>query len=445
MCIRDRSSTGWRTSYRSTAASSATGSASCTNLGECTPTMTRTSRYCSSSPRSSSRTGWRTSYRSTAASSATGSASCTNLGECTPTMTRTSRYCSSSPRSSSRTCRQLTQQKVQKSSKTILPRRSASERSRPPVFSQPRPSSSDARTRDRREPVVVTASVNTTGGHRHSTLPAAPLSRRSKPWSWSEDRRRRRGLVDVLLGDLAVAGVLPLLVDHQGKDDREDTCSHGDPPDHGEVDRTPPVLHREREDRSDDEQEDSATQAHVSTSLSANACAFDCTPAWRRSVDRARRAWTFEASHQSSRSASAVLRLLRLRRLRLSLRREHRVVRVELGVAVAVGSSVAPPGGPLVVLGPRHRDRDRQREGRQLADAPRDATALLLVSERRRAPCPAEQSEPLRHEERRACDQGDPEERVERHRAEQEQEPERVRGAFRARVDPDPVSYTHLR
>src|SRR5450756_461375 len=215
----------------------------------------------------SSSTGWRTSYRSTAAASATGSASCTNLGECTPTMTRTSRYCSSSSRSSSRTCRQLTQQKVQKSSRTILPRRSVSERSWLPVFSQPRPSSADARTRGRREPVVVTASVNTTGGHRHSTLPAAPLGRRSKPWSWSDDRRRRRGLVDVLLGDLAVAGVLPLLVDHQGKDDREDTCSHGDPPDHGEVDRTPPVLHREREDRSDDEQEDSGTQAHVSASL----------------------------------------------------------------------------------------------------------------------------------------------------------------------------------
>ena len=42
------------------------------------------------------------------------------------------------------------QQNVQKSSSTILPRRSARVRSRPPVLSQARPVSSGARTRARR-------------------------------------------------------------------------------------------------------------------------------------------------------------------------------------------------------------------------------------------------------------------------------------------------------
>src|SRR5690606_23791678 len=71
--------------------------------------------------------------------------------------TRTSRYSSSSSRSSSRTCRQLMQQNVQKSSSTILPRSSARLSSRPPVLSQPRPSSSEARTRGSRSltPVSV--------------------------------------------------------------------------------------------------------------------------------------------------------------------------------------------------------------------------------------------------------------------------------------------------
>ena len=63
--------------------------------------------------------------------------------------TSESAYFSSSGRSSSRTCRQLTQQKVQKSSTTMRPRRSASERSCPPVLSQPRPVSSGARRRER--------------------------------------------------------------------------------------------------------------------------------------------------------------------------------------------------------------------------------------------------------------------------------------------------------
>ena len=60
-------------------------------------------------------------------------------------MTSTSPYFSSSGRSSSSTCRQLMQQNVQKSSSTILPRRSDSVS--PPVLSHPRPRSSGARTR----------------------------------------------------------------------------------------------------------------------------------------------------------------------------------------------------------------------------------------------------------------------------------------------------------
>src|SRR6478736_2496003 len=63
---------------------------------------------------------------------------------------------------SSSTCRQLMQQKVQKSRRTILPRRSASATSWPPVLSQPRPTSSDARTFGRRVLLVVTGVVNTT-------------------------------------------------------------------------------------------------------------------------------------------------------------------------------------------------------------------------------------------------------------------------------------------
>src|SRR5262249_34312274 len=103
--------------------------------------------YCCqvSSPGSSS-TGCPISYRSTAAASASGSASCRNFGECTPMVTSTSAYLSSSGRSSSSTCRQLTQQKVQKSSRTMRPRSSARDSGRPPVFSQPRPRSSGART-----------------------------------------------------------------------------------------------------------------------------------------------------------------------------------------------------------------------------------------------------------------------------------------------------------
>jgi hypothetical protein len=54
----------------------------------------------------------------------------------------------SSGRSSSMTCRQLMQQKVQKSSSTILPRRSRSAERRPSVPIQPpEPTSSGARTR----------------------------------------------------------------------------------------------------------------------------------------------------------------------------------------------------------------------------------------------------------------------------------------------------------
>lgn len=95
----------------------------------------------------SSSTGWCTPYRSTAAASASASFSCSNFGECTPITTSTSPYFSSNGRSSSSTCRQLMQQNVQKSAIRILPRRSASFSSRPPVLSHCRPRSSGARTR----------------------------------------------------------------------------------------------------------------------------------------------------------------------------------------------------------------------------------------------------------------------------------------------------------
>ena len=84
-----------------------------------------------------------------------------------PTTTSSPSYFSSTGRSSSRTCRQLMQQNAQKSSSTKRPRRSARRRSSPPVFSQPRPRSSGARTRGRR-PVsgVLTPVVNAISGPR---------------------------------------------------------------------------------------------------------------------------------------------------------------------------------------------------------------------------------------------------------------------------------------
>src|SRR5699024_3304285 len=61
-------------------------------------------------------------------------------------MTSSLAYFSSSGRSSSRTWRQLMQQKVQKSNRTTLPRRSARVSSLPPEFIHRRPMSSGART-----------------------------------------------------------------------------------------------------------------------------------------------------------------------------------------------------------------------------------------------------------------------------------------------------------
>src|SRR5665647_3856066 len=65
---------------------------------------------------------------------------------------------------------------------------------------------------------------------------------------------------------------------------------------------------------------------------------------------------------------------------------EHRVVLDQLGVAVAVGRTVAAPRGALVVARPGHREGDRQGQHRQLADPPGDPAARLLVRQRRRPP-----------------------------------------------------------
>src|SRR5262245_27990754 len=70
------------------------------------------------------------------------------------------------------------QQKVQKSSSTILPRRSARVSGDPPVFSQPRPRSSGARTRIRVGIYFV--------GLRQSTCSALPFSwSTTYGWPWS--------------------------------------------------------------------------------------------------------------------------------------------------------------------------------------------------------------------------------------------------------------------
>ena len=96
----------------------------------------------------SSSTGWWTSCRRTAASTASGCASCGNLGECTPSTTSASPCRSSSTASSSSTRRQFTQPAVQKSSSTIRPRSCSGPTSRPSEPNQRRPRSTGARTRD---------------------------------------------------------------------------------------------------------------------------------------------------------------------------------------------------------------------------------------------------------------------------------------------------------
>jgi hypothetical protein len=59
-----------------------------------------------------------------------------------------------------------------------------------------------------------------------------------------------------------------------------------------------------------------------------------------------------------------------------------RVVGLQLGFAGAVGVPVAAFGLAVVAAAPLDRDRDREDQGRDLADRPRDAAAGVLILER---------------------------------------------------------------
>ncbi len=114
------------------------------------------------------------------------------LREWTPMITTVSRCFSSSSRSSSRTCRQLMQQKVQKSRMTMRPRRSARVYCFSPVFSQPPlPVSSGARTRARRGVGAGVASVMDQECHPPLTVTTA-RARSSRPRGRVRPRGGRR-------------------------------------------------------------------------------------------------------------------------------------------------------------------------------------------------------------------------------------------------------------
>src|SRR5699024_7974137 len=150
----------------------------------------------------SSITGWVTSYRSMFAASASGSFSNSNFGEWTPITTSSSAHFSSRGRSSSSTCRQFTQQKVQKSSSTIFPRRDSRSSSAPPVFSQPRPRRAEPWARPDRG--VDGSGDVLMGSSEHRIDAAGPTSRprwtsceAPDPWSPARDPRPEVGIGEV--------------------------------------------------------------------------------------------------------------------------------------------------------------------------------------------------------------------------------------------------------
>ncbi len=61
--------------------------------------------------------------------------------------------------------------------------------------------------------------------------------------------------------------------------------------------------------------------------------------------------------------------------------REHRVVALEFGIVVAIRLPVLPFGHPFLVAPPRHRHGHREQDDGDLADAPRQLAAHLLVEQ----------------------------------------------------------------
>ena len=106
------------------------------------------------------------------------------------------RNSSSSGRSSSRTCRQLMQQNVQKSRRTTLPRRSSRATCSPPVFSQPRPTSSDARTRVAARGTAAGASAVGAGFGVCGAVMSTIMTHAPDASAVSGRRRRHRGKDD---------------------------------------------------------------------------------------------------------------------------------------------------------------------------------------------------------------------------------------------------------
>src|SRR5690606_31277096 len=110
---------------------------------------------------------------------------------------------------------------------------------------------------------------------------------------------------------------------------------------------------------------------------------------------------------------------------------EHRVVLLELEVPLALDLAVPTPRRALVLARPGDRHEHREREHRDLPDAPGHRAPALLVLDRRGPPLAAEQPEPVGHEQQLARGERDPEEGVRGHGREEQQEALRVPDALR--------------
>src|SRR5699024_4137765 len=114
-------------------------------------------------------------------------------------------------------------------------------------------------------------------------------------------------------------------------------------------------------------------------------------------------------SRQSS--APAVVEL----RVALGHRGEHLAVGSQLGVIGAVLAAVEALGLTIRGLRPLHGDHARHEQGRELADALRDAPTELLVLDRGIAPIGSDIAEPVAGDEHVRANQRDAEEGVEGH------------------------------
>ncbi len=96
------------------------------------------------------------------------------------------------------------------------------------------------------------------------------------------------------------------------------------------------------------------------------------------------------------------------------------------------------------MVAPHESDDDRERQRRQLTDAPGDAAGRLLVGDRRDARPPSHRPVPAGRKQTGTRNQREAEEGVEGHRAEQDQQPQRVGRAMRRGVDTDEHRYEQV-